>query len=69
MTSATENERTTHVFKIRGMDCAEEVTLLKREVGPVVGGEERLAFDILNGRMIVKELPEGIGPQAVVRCR
>lgn len=66
MTSAAENERTTHVFKIRGMDCAEEVTLLKREVGPVVGGEERLAFDILNGRMIVKELPEGIGPQAVV---
>lgn len=41
------------IFKIRGMDCAEEVALLKREVGPVVGGEECLSFDILNGRMTV----------------
>jgi len=35
------------------MDCAEEVTTLKREVGPVVGGEDHLAFDLLNGRMLV----------------
>lgn len=40
-------------FKIHGMDCAEEVTVLKREVGPLVGGEDRLAFDILNARMSV----------------
>ena len=25
-------------FKIRGMDCAEEVAVLKSEIGPVVGG-------------------------------
>ena len=41
------------IFRITGLDCAEEVAVLKREVGPVVGGEERLAFDVLNGRMIV----------------
>lgn len=35
------------------MDCVEEVTILKREVGPLVGGEDRLSFDILNGRMRV----------------
>ncbi|MFN0018603.1 MAG: heavy metal translocating P-type ATPase [Pirellulaceae bacterium] len=35
------------------MDCAEEVAVLKREVGPVVGGEERLAFDVLSGKMTV----------------
>ena len=40
-------------FKIQGLDCAEEVAVLKREVGPVVGGEDHLAFDILNARMIV----------------
>ena len=40
-------------FKIHGMDCAEEVAVLKQAVGPVVGGEDRLAFDILNGRMLV----------------
>jgi hypothetical protein len=31
-------------FRIRGMDCAEEVAILKREVGPLVGGEERLSL-------------------------
>lgn len=40
-------------FKIHGMDCAEEVAILKKAVGPVVGGEDRLAFDVLNARMIV----------------
>lgn len=46
-------------LKIHGMDCAEEVAVLKREVGPVVGGEERLAFDILRGRMTVQVPPDG----------
>ncbi|MCL4843630.1 MAG: cadmium-translocating P-type ATPase [Bryobacteraceae bacterium] len=44
-------------LKIHGMDCAEEVAILKREVGPKVGGEQFLAFDILNGVMTV--LPGG----------
>ena len=42
-------------FKVHGMDCAEEVATLKREVGPVVGGEEHLAFDLLNAKMILSE--------------
>ncbi|MCZ7645692.1 MAG: heavy metal translocating P-type ATPase [Planctomycetota bacterium] len=41
-------------FQIRGMDCAEEVAVLKREVGPLVGGEANLSFDILNGVMTVQ---------------
>jgi Cd2+/Zn2+-exporting ATPase len=40
-------------FKIRGMDCAEEVAVLKREIAPIVGGENHLAFDILRGKMTV----------------
>lgn len=32
------------------MGCAEEVTILRREISPLVGGEEKLSFDILNGR-------------------
>ena len=40
-------------FRVHGMDCAEEVSVLKREVGPVVGGDSQLAFDILNGKMTV----------------
>jgi len=42
-------------FKVSGMDCAEEVATLKREVGPLVGGEKNLAFDLLNAKMIVSE--------------
>lgn len=40
-------------FKIHGMDCAEETAVLKREVGPLVGGEANLAFDLLNGKMVL----------------
>ena len=55
-------------FKIHGMDCAEEVAVLKRAVGPVVGGEDRLAFDILNGRMIVEGSADANIGAAVVRA-
>jgi len=53
------------VFKIRGMDCAEEVAILKRELGPLVDGEECLAFDLLNGKLTIETqetlpLPETI---------
>jgi Cd2+/Zn2+-exporting ATPase len=41
------------VLRIHGMDCGDEVAALKREVGPVAGGEDRLSFDLLNGRMAV----------------
>ncbi len=40
-------------FRVFGMDCAEEVATLKSAVGPVVGGDSHLAFDVLNGRMTV----------------
>ena len=42
-----------HVFRVQGMDCAEEVAVLKDVVGPLVGGADRLSFDILNGKMTV----------------
>ena len=38
---------------IHGMDCAEEVTLLKRELIPLLGDEDRLGFDLLNGKLSV----------------
>ena len=40
-------------FRIRGMDCAEECAILRSEIGPVVGGDDKLSFDILRGRMTV----------------
>ena len=49
-------------FRVSGLDCAEEVAILNRVVGPAVGGADHLAFDVLNARMIVldtgKPLPD-----------
>jgi Cd2+/Zn2+-exporting ATPase len=63
------NRPNTQQFKIRGMDCAEEIAILKREVGPLVGGEDRLSFDILKARMTVAapEVSEREIVQAVER--
>ena len=44
---------TSCTLSISGMDCAEEVSILKREIGPLVGGEQNLTFDILKGQMTV----------------
>jgi Cd2+/Zn2+-exporting ATPase len=40
-------------FRIYGMDCADEVAILRRAIGPVVGNPERLAFDLLRAKMTV----------------
>ena len=40
-------------LRVHGLDCAEEMAALRREVGPVVGGEDRLSFDLLGGIMTV----------------
>ena len=45
------------VYRIHGMDCADEIAALKREVGPLVG-EDKLAFDLLNGRMSIDMAPD-----------
>ena len=55
-------------LKVHGLDCAEEVAALRREVGPVVGGEARLSFDILAGTMTVDApTPAGTVIAAVAR--
>jgi Cd2+/Zn2+-exporting ATPase len=54
-------------FRIRGMDCAEEIAILKRELGPLVGGEEHLAFDLLKAKMTVLAQPSReVGEREVI---
>ncbi len=55
-------------FKIVGMDCAEEVAVLKRVVGPVAGGEDHLAFDILNGKMTVQPSASDVTPGIIIHA-
>ncbi len=51
--AAPPGPRYRFIFRVDELDCAEEVATLKRAVGPLVGGEDRLVFDILGGRMMV----------------
>ena len=55
-------------YRVRGLDCAEEVAILRRAVGPVVGGEDRLAFDILNGRMTVADGARDVAEAEILRA-
>ncbi|MGO3928346.1 heavy metal translocating P-type ATPase [Rhodopseudomonas pseudopalustris] len=55
-------------FKIAGMDCAEEVSVLKQALGPLVGGEEHLAFDVINGRMSLIGDAVVVPDDAVIRA-
>ncbi|HEV7672886.1 MAG TPA: heavy metal translocating P-type ATPase [Thermoanaerobaculia bacterium] len=57
-----------HQFKIRGMDCAEEVAILKREIGPLVGGAEHLSFDLLKAKMTVLSAGSQVNPREVVKA-
>jgi len=45
--------RTNLTLRIEGMDCAEEVTTLSRELAPLLGGEEHLSFDLFNAKLVV----------------
>ncbi|MGD0397721.1 MAG: heavy metal translocating P-type ATPase [Syntrophobacteraceae bacterium] len=42
-----------HSFQIKGMCCGQEVELLKSEVAPIVGGDQRISFDLLQSRMTI----------------
>jgi len=54
-------------FRMTGMDCAEETAALRDEVGPVVGGADRLAFDVLEGIMTVRvDAGFAVTPESVV---
>lgn len=55
-------------FRIQGMDCAEEIAVLKREIGPLVGGEEHLGFEVLTGKMIVRASARALAADAIIRA-
>ena len=55
-------------FRIHGMDCAEEVASLKRELVPLVGGDERLAFDILNAKLVVHRDRSDVSVEALMHA-
>ncbi|WP_254511488.1 heavy metal translocating P-type ATPase [Anatilimnocola floriformis] len=54
-------------FKIHGMDCAEEVAILKGEIGPLVGGEQFLTFEVLNARMGVTVPEDQVATAEIIK--
>ena len=60
--------RAGRAYKVRGLDCAEEVAVLKQAVGPLVGGADRLAFDVLNGRMTVAANEREVVDEAIFKA-
>lgn len=51
--------RSAFALRIHGLDCVEEVSLLKRELVPLLGSDDHLAFDLLNGKLTIdlREVP------------
>ena len=54
------------VFDVSGLDCAEEVRILERVVGPLIGGTQGLAFDVINGRMSVQASDQQASDEAIM---
>ncbi len=67
-TAAEPAFRTSRAYKVRGMDCAEEVAVLRQAIGPLVGGADRLAFDVLNGRMSVADEARGVPEDEIFKA-
>jgi len=51
-------------FKVEGLDCQNEVRMLRAAVGPIVGGDDKLSFDTKGGVMEVAGLSTAVGFQA-----
>lgn len=55
-------------FRVHGMDCADEVAILRRVVEPLVKEPERLSFDILRGKMTVAPGEPIVGPSQIAEA-
>lgn len=54
-------------FRVNGLDCAEEVAILNKVLGPALGGEEHLAFDVINGRMTVLDTAKTLSEDKIIK--
>ncbi|CTQ55849.1 putative cadmium-transporting ATPase [Roseibium album] len=54
-------------FRVNGLDCAEEVAILNKVLGPKLGGEDHLAFDVLNARMTILDSAAPLADEAIIK--
>ena len=55
-------------FRVHGMDCAEEVAVLKKALDPVVKDSQRLTFDVLRGKLSVRPGLPAVDTDAIARA-
>ncbi len=55
------------LFRVHGMDCAEEAATLRRELAPLVD-EEGVTFDFLNGRMAVQRARTNASSEEILKA-
>ena len=52
-------------FKVQGLDCAEEVAILRAELSPLPGVRD-LSFDVLRGKMLIETDDSNLSPDSIV---
>ncbi len=57
-----------HVYKVYGLDCAEEVKALRHALRPLVRNDEAVTFDLLQGKMKVAVAAEQASDDALRRA-
>jgi Cd2+/Zn2+-exporting ATPase len=62
---AGEESCAARVFRVRGMDCANEAAAIRKELAPLIGGDDRLSFDLISGRLFV-HAPTGAVPDGEI---
>lgn len=55
------------VFQVHGMDCADEVAVLRDALAKLPGIKD-IAFEVLNGRMTVTYSTDLVSPDAIIRA-
>ena len=53
-------------LRVNGMDCAEEIGILKKELIPLVVDADRLQFDVLNRKLTVRQGSPSISQAEVI---
>jgi len=65
---APESAPSTRAFRVIGLDCSEEVEALRQAVGPLVGGQDRLGFDLMAGLMLVNVPASEASDEAILEA-
>lgn len=63
----TESPSSGRRFLVSGLDCVEEVRILKDAIGPMVGGADHLAFNVVRGELILLPTASAISDEQIIK--